>query len=417
MSQHDNVDVKIRKSEVEGVISAPPSKSYTHRAFFSSALSKKSKIANPLIASDTLSTLKACVKMGAFFVKKSGSFYFRGTDKIEAGYYNCENSGTSLRILISLLSLSEKTSILDGDESLRKRPNLQLVESLIKLNAKIYGSKNFQPPIRVKGPIHGGEVEISAVSSQFITSLLFALPLTDSESIIRVKSLKSRPYVDVTLDVLERSGIEIQVEENAFLISPSSYNLREFSVPPDFSSLSYLISAGVLAGRVEILDVYDSRQGDKRIVDVVREMGGEVRWKNNRIVAEKSQLEGISFDAGDTPDLVPTVAVLASVAKGESEIYNAEHLRIKETDRIKTVVYNLRKLGIEAEEREDGMRIVGGKPKYGIVESYGDHRIAMAFSILGLVNGIVIRGAECVRVSYPDFFEDLRKIGAGVEVL
>ncbi len=417
MPQYGSVDVRIRKSEVDGVISAPPSKSYTHRAFFSAALSKKSAVKNPLISEDTIATLNSCRKMGAEFIRKSENFFFYGTDEIKSGYYSAMNSGTTLRVLISLLSLSPHTSVLDGDESLRKRPNRELAIALRNLGAKIFGDELFRAPLRLRGVINAGNVEISGKSSQFVTSLLFALPLLDRESSVIVGRMKSKPYIDITVDVLERSGVKIDVENGIYYIFPSDFGLKEFAIPPDYSSMSYLISAGLLSGKVVIDNAFDSKQGDRKFLEIAKEMGGRIKKKGEKIFAEKSELEGIEFDAGDTPDLVPTVSVLGAVAKGETRIFNAEHLRIKETDRIKTVVDNLRRLGIHAEEREDGLIVRGGEIKRGLIDSYGDHRIAMAFSLLGLLGEIVVKNAECVGISYPKFYDDLRKIGGRVEVL
>ncbi len=411
------MDVVIKKSETDGVISAPPSKSYTHRAFFSAALSKKSAVKNPLISEDTLATLMSCRKMGAEFVRKSGNLYFLGTEEVRAGYYNVMNSGTTLRILLSLLSLSPHSSILDGDVSLRRRPNMELVVALKSLGARIYGGDGFKAPLDVKGPIRTGIVQISGKSSQFVTSLLFSLPLLEGDSTLTVSCIKSKPYIDITLDVLERSGVRIEVEGDSYYIHPSDFKLEEMEIPPDYSSMSYMIAAGLIAGKVVVDNAYESRQGDRKFIDAAREMGGKIVKKGEVLVAEKSELDGIEFDAGDTPDLVPTIAILGAVAKGETRIYNAEHLRIKETDRIKTVVENLRRLGIHAEERKDGLVVKGGEIRSGVVDSFGDHRIAMAFSVLGLVREVTVKNAECVGISYPKFYDDLRKIGARVEVL
>jgi 3-phosphoshikimate 1-carboxyvinyltransferase len=231
--------------------------------------------------------------------------------------------------------------------------------------------------------------------------------------------VKSKPYIDITLHVLEESGIKLERENDTFYIEcGQEFRLKRFDVPADFSSASYLIASGVLAGRVELRGVYDSRQGDKAIVDIVRSMGGNVRWKKEEgvLIAEKSELEGIEVDAGDIPDLVPTIAVLGAVAKGKTVIYNAEHLRYKETDRIETTYRNLKALGIEVEKRRDGLDIRGGNVHGGVVDSYGDHRIAMAFSILGLAaDKIIVKNADVVSVSFPDFFEVLKNLGAKVE--
>lgn len=414
------MDVVVRKSEIHGETKAPPSKSYTHRAFISAALSKRARVICPLISDDTIATLKASKKLGATYFRYGDCFEFWGTEEIRGGYFNFENSGTTLRIFTGLLSLSSKESTLDGDESLRTRPNRELVLALKKLGAKARGDEFFRAPFRLKGVIKGGEVEISAPSSQFISSLLYALPLARFDSHLKIISTKSRPYIEITLEVLEKSGIRIEREENGFRIpAGQNFRLRSFEIPADFSSASYLIAAGILAGEVRITNAFDSRQGDKKIVDLCREMGAEIDWNKEEgiIVARKSELQGISFDAGDTPDLVPTVAVLAAVAKGETEIYNAEHLRIKEIDRIRGIAENLRSLGVEVEERRDGLRIRGKDRNFaGTVDSFGDHRIALSFALLGLLGEIKIRNAEVVSVSYPGFFETLKKLGAKVEL-
>ncbi|MEM1578548.1 MAG: 3-phosphoshikimate 1-carboxyvinyltransferase [Archaeoglobaceae archaeon] len=415
------MDVIIRKSEIHGSVFVSPSKSYTHRAFISASLSKKATIFNPLLSADTIATLKACKKIGANFSRTGNSFEFTGTDKICGGYFNFENSGTTLRIFTGLLSLSAEISKLDGDASLRTRPNKELVNVLKKLGATAKGDEAFRAPFKIKGIIKGGEVEIKAESSQFISSLLFSLPLVKGGSRLKVIATKSRPYIDVTLDVLEKCGVKIEKFGNEFLIpGEQEFRLKKFEVPADFSSASYLIAAGVLAGEVSILNAFDSMQGDRRIVEICREMGADVQWKREKglIIANKSDLYPISFDASDTPDLVPTVAILSATANGVSEIYNAEHLRIKEIDRISGIARNLRALGVEVEEKRDGLIIRGGKKEFfGTVDSFGDHRMALAFSLLGLLGEVKCKNAEVVNVSYPGFFEDLRRICAKVEFL
>jgi len=356
------MDVIVMRSEVNGEVSPPPSKSYTHRVLIASALSGSSLIHNPLISDDTLSTLRSCIGMGARFRRVGDLVEVRGCECIRGGYFYCANSGTTLRLLMGVLSLSPSKSVLDGDESLRERPNLELSVALSKLGAYVKGfDREYRAPVIVRGKVKGGDVEIVGRSSQFVSSLLMALPLARFDSTISVKGLKSRPYVDITLHVLRESGISVERESNVFYIEgEQSYNLRSFSIPADFTSASYMIAAGVLAGKVEVKGVHESEQGDRRIVDIVREMGGNVRWDRERgvIRAEMSELEGIEVDACDIPDLVPTIAVLASVAKGTTVIYNAEHLRIKEIDRIDGIVRNLRALGVDAEPKKDGVVLV-----------------------------------------------------------
>jgi len=411
------MDVLVMRSEVDGVATPPPSKSYTHRAFLSSALSRSSRIYNPLISDDTLATLSCCRVIGADFVRIGDVFHFRGCDNVSGGYMYCANSGTTLRLFLGIATLSPFESILDGDESLRKRPNLELVRCLRNLGANVRGSGKYEPPVWVRGIVKGGEISIEAKSSQFVSSLLFTLPLAKGDSVLKVLDVKSRPYIDITLHVLEESGIKIEGENMTFYIEgEQDYRLRRFFVPSDFSSASYLIAAGVLAGKVIVENVFDSRQGDKRIVDIVREMGGKVRWNGSRIVAERSELEGVEVDAGDIPDLVPTIAVLGSVAKGRTVIYNAEHLRLKEIDRIEGIYRNLGSLGVEVKKRRDGVEVIGGKIVGGVVDSFGDHRMALAFSLLGLVSekGVLVKNAEVVSVSFPNYFDVLRSLGANL---
>ncbi len=411
------MDVLIERSEVEGRVTPPPSKSYTHRSFLASSLSRSSVVHNPLISDDTIATLRCCMLIGARAVKRDG-FVFRGCDDIEGGkYFYCANSGTTLRLFLGILSLSKERSVLDGDDSLRKRPNYELAMALKKLGAIVKGFGRMEAPVWVKGIVKGGEVNLKAKSSQFVSSLLFTLPLAKGDSVLNVLDVKSKPYIDITLHVLEESGIEIEKEDHTFYIEgEQEFNLRKFYVPSDFTSASYLIAAGVLAGKVVVERAFDSRQGDKRIVEIVREMGGKIRWEIERgiVVAEKSELEGIEVDAGDIPDLVPTIAVLASVAKGKTVIRNAEHLRFKEIDRIEGLYQNLKRVRVRVEKRRDGLEIIGGEIEGGVVDSFGDHRMALALSLLGLVSrrGVLVRNAEVVSVSFPGYFELLKRIGA-----
>lgn len=424
----EDMDVLVERSEVEGSASPPPSKSYTHRAFFAASLSKRCRILNPLYSGDTLSTLKACEFLGARVEKGSKDVKFVGVDDIDcSGYINVENSGTTLRILMGLLAQSNHKSVADGDRSLRKRPNKALALALKKLGAEVE-SKNpdYTAPVSVRGKISGGDVEIKAESSQFVSSLLFTLPLCYEDSTLSVIELKSRPYIDITVHVLNKAGIKLDMENKKIMRftipGGQNYKLREFRIPADFSSASYLIAAGLIAGRVRMEGVFDSMQGDRRIIEIAKEMGGKVTWDRDRgvVVSEFSELEGIEVDASDIPDLVPTIVVLGAVANGRTVIRNAEHLRIKEIDRIRGCCENLKTLGIDAVERRDGLIVRGAsKIEGGVVKSFGDHRMALSFSLLGMVSrkGVVVKDAEVVSVSFPGYFDILREIGANIKFL
>ena len=417
------MDVIIKKSEVDGITTAPPSKSYTHRAFIAASLSKKCRIYNPLIAEDTIATMNACKLLGSKFKRFKEFFEIRGCSLKEskAKYFYLANSGTTLRFFIGLTTqiLDTKYSILDGDSSLRNRPNKELALALKDLGAKIKGNRNFKPPIFVKGIAFGGKVKIKAISSQFVSSLLFTLPNARGDSKVVVEDVKSKPYIDVSLHVLNEAGVKIDVENNVYYIEgEQDFKLRKFKIPSDFSSVSYLIAAGLLAGKLKIVNVHDSMQGDKKIVEIVKKMGGKIRWNKEKgmITVEKSELEGIEIDASDIPDLVPAIAVIAAIAKGETRIYNAEHLKLKEIDRIDGIYRNLKAVGVEVVKKDDGLIIKGNKIKGGVVDSFGDHRMALAFSLLGLVaeKEVIVKNAEVVSISFPNYFDELKKIGCRV---
>ncbi len=415
------MEVVIKRSEVKGEVTPPPSKSYTHRAFIAASLSPHGEVLNPLLSNDTLATLRGCAKLGAQFERRGERWTFRGVGRMEVSdYFNFENSGTTLRLFIGLLSLSTSPgfSVVDGDHSLRKRPNRDLCIAIRRLGGWVSGNGPFTPPLKVGGVLRGGQVEIRGTSSQFVSSLLFSLPMARGNSEVKAVDVKSRPYINITLHILRESGIEIEREGECFFIEgEQNYRLRKFSVPADFSSASYLIAAGLIAGEVRIKNMVESEQGDRKIVEICREMGGDVVWKKDDgvIIARKSELEGIDIDASDIPDLVPTIAVLAATARGKTKIYNAEHLRIKEIDRIKGICENLRAVGVEVDARDDGVIIRGGKKEFrGTVRSFGDHRMALAFSLLGLLGEVRCIGAEAVSVSFPGYFDVLKKLGAAI---
>ncbi len=419
------MEVVIRKSEIGGVANPPPSKSYTHRAFIAASLSPHSKLENPLLSADTLATINGCKKLGALVWREKKEWFVSGVGEINvSGYFNFENSGTTLRLFTGLLSLStaSKLSVVDGDSSLRKRPNRELCMAIRELGGRVYGNNEFRAPFKVGGVTKGGEVTIRGASSQFVSSLLFTLPMARHDSKVKVIEVKSRPYINITLDVLRKSGIRIEQDNDGgeyCIHGEQRYRLRKFSIPADFSSASYLIAAGLIAGEVRVENMVDSEQGDRRIVEICREMGGDVKWDREKgsIVARKSELEGIEVDASDIPDLVPTIAVLAAVARGKTRIYNAEHLKVKEIDRIKGICDNLRALGVEAKPMEDGLIIEGGRKRFtGTVNSFGDHRMVLAFSLLGLLGEVKCINAEVVSVSFPGYFDVLRSLGADITV-
>jgi len=392
------METTVRKSRIKGEITAPPSKSYTHRAIAIASLAQKSDIFYPLISEDTKATINAAECLGAVVeydehVRKITIEGTEGQPRTPEDVINAENSGTTLRFFTAISALCDGTTVLTGDASLRKRPNSPLLKALNDLGAEAISIKgDGTAPIEVRGKLKGGETAMDAsISSQFISALLIACPLAEKPSYIAANNLSSVPYMRMTAEVLEQAGVKIPFSRSsndyAFHVEGGKrYELRRFTVPGDFSSASYLLAA---SGVVEV-------KGTK-----------------------EGELRGIKVDMRENPDLVPTIAVSAAVAAGTTEITGAAHLRYKETDRLRFLAEELRKMGVRIEEKEDGLVIEGGKKrglKAAKVYSHDDHRLAMALCIAALsaTGKTVIEGAECAKVSYPSFFVDIRNLGADI---
>jgi 3-phosphoshikimate 1-carboxyvinyltransferase len=413
------MDLTVEKSgNLEGTVKAPPSKSYTHRAVIIAALAEGvSEIRDPLIAEDTLSSLNACRAFGirvdegdAWTVHGSGGELETPDDVIYLG-----NSGTTLRLMTSVAGLAENYTVLTGDESLRTRPMQPLLDALRPLGVEALSSRmNGLPPIIVRGGLRGGSTSIRGdVSSQFISSILIAAPLTEGVEVMVEGDFISRPYVDMTVDVMERFSVPVDYSEGTFRVEPAVYRGLDYTVEGDYSSASYLAGAVAAAGGDVLIEnlFRDSRQGDRIILEIISDMGAEVRRGEDHVrIASTGELSGVSVNLHDAPDLLPTVAVLGALATGRTEIGGVEHARYKETDRISTCAAELRRLGVDVTELPDGMIIEGGASG-GTVWSHGDHRLAMAFTLIGLREGITIRDAEVFSVSFPDFPERMMQIG------
>jgi len=423
--------VSIGKSSLKGEVFAPPSKSYTHRAITLAALSKESIVRRPLLSADTLATVRASEKFGASIERKGENLIIHGFDgkpNVPDDVIDAANSGTTLRLMTAIAALTDGITVLTGDSSLRTRPNGPLLEALNKLGASVCSTRgNERAPIVVRGGLKGAEVDINgSISSQFISALLIACPLTESSTILSIiGKLKSRPYVDVTLEMLELAGVRIQTDDEngtKFIIpGKQKYDFKDYTIPGDFSSASYLLAAAAMTDESEVTvkNLFPSKQGDKLIIEVLEQMGADITWdKQAGIVTVKGgrRLKAITFDAGATPDLVPTVAVLAAVAEGTSRIENAEHVRYKETDRLRALATELPKLGVSLIEEKDSLTITGGKLHGATVHGWDDHRIVMALAVAGMVAGdTAIDTTESVSISYPDFFKDVQSLGAKIE--
>lgn len=423
------MELEIQKTDrVEGVIKAPPSKSYTHRAFIISALAEgKSTLNDPLYSEDTLASLNACRALGCDIKQGDDRCIVNGTGGVletPEDVIDLKNSGTTLRIMTSVSALAPNYTILTGDSSLRTRPMQDLLDALKSLGVTAFSSRgNGKPPICIRGGFKGGKTGIKGdVSSQFISSLLIASPYAENPVDINVKGdFISKPYVDMTTDIMEKFGVSLDYnkEKGSFHIDPQTYKGMNYTVEGDYSSVSYIIgAAAALDGEVTVKNIFkDSKQGDKQILDIVRDMGAEVKVKKDEVtIVGHGELHGTQVNLENAPDLLPTVAALGAISEGVTEIVNVEHARFKETDRIHTCALELSKLGVKVTEKKDGLVIKGGA-KGGIVKSHGDHRLVMALSLVGLkTGGLRIENASVYDVSFPNFPEAMKELGCNIIV-
>lgn len=425
------MDVRVAPSAISGTVRAPGSKSYTHRAILCAGLADGATVSDPLRSADTEATSRAVEAFGGAVTEDGEDLAVTGVDGVPGvpdDVIDCGNSGTTMRLVIGTAALVDGVTVLTGDASLRERPQGPLLAAIDALGGTAESTRgNGAAPVIVRGPSRGGDVAIPGdVSSQYISSLLLAGALTpDGIEITLTTPLKSAPYVDVTLEVLEGFGVTASRSPQGYRVDGEQRYRRDdpYAVPGDFSSISYLVGAGVLAGDpvVEVGGARPSAQGDTAIVSILERMGGDVAWDRTagELSAGRSDLAGITVDVGDTPDLLPTIAALGAVANGTTHITNAEHVRYKETDRVAAMAAELDRLGANIEEETDALTVHGGDSELvgGTVDGYGDHRIVMALALLGLVapEGVTVRGAEHVDVSFPGFFAELERMGARVD--
>ncbi|ELY70557.1 3-phosphoshikimate 1-carboxyvinyltransferase [Natrinema versiforme] len=429
------MNVTITPSSVEGTARAPPSKSYTHRAILAAGYADGATVRDALWSADTQATARAVELFGGAVDRAADGTLevdgFGGRPSVPADIIDCANSGTTMRLVTAAAALADGTTVLTGDESLRSRPQGPLLEALVALDAAAESTRgNGQAPLVVTGPLAGGEVSIPGdVSSQYITALLMAGAVTDEGIEIDLETdLKSAPYVDITLEVLADFGVEARQTESGFAVDGGqSYAPAggEYAVPGDFSSISYPLAAGAIAGDggdgVRIEGAHPSAQGDSAIVDIVERMGADVDWDRDEgtIDVSAAPLSGIEVDVEDTPDLLPTIATLGAVADGETRITNAEHVRYKETDRVSAMAEELGKMGVETSEERDSLTVHGGDSDLegATVSGCDDHRIIMALALAGLAadGETTIEGADHVDVSFPGFFGVLEELGVALE--
>lgn len=425
------VKVSLRRSQLSGKARCPSSKSYTHRAIFLAALSEGvSRIYSPLISRDTISTVDTCRALGPQIFHEGSSLHvIGGTLKAPDTVIDAGNSGTTIRIATSICSLIESGySVLTGDSSLRTRPMGPLLSSLGKLGVECFSTKlDGTPPIVIKGGgLKGGGVTINgSISSQFLTSLLIASVRATSDVSIAVDGEQvSRPYILSTIATMEKFGAKVERDNDLrhYDVKSGKYSPSTFYIPSDLSSASMMIAAGILIGkdRIQLSGLnFDLPQGDSKIFSIVEQMNGKIFMdasKGELSIESSESLDGGEFDLKDSPDLLPVVSILALKAKNPVLISGISHARFKETDRVKNITTELRKLGAVVSESYDSI-LIQRPPiiKNASLESFDDHRLFMALAIAALMSDhSTLNGAESVDVSYPSFVEDLKMMGAEI---
>ena len=396
--------VSLKKAKLNGSVVIPPSKSAAHRALLCSFLAGGGNVSPIIDSKDMLAMQQAISAL-----------------KNNESVVHCIESGNTLRFVIPVAAALGKNVTFTGSGRLPQRPLQTFLELLPKHG--IHCVSDGSLPLTISGRLTAGKYEIAGnISSQYISGLLFALPLLDGDSeIVLTTRLESKPYVDMTIKVLSDFGIEIaETETGYFIHGNQQYIQRDYLVESDWSQAAFFLVGGAVGGRVSLkgLDV-SSVQGDKAIVDILKQFGADIEIRENEIISRKADLKGIKVDVSDIPDTVPALAVAAAFANGRTEIVGGERLRYKESDRIESVVSNLKRLGADVEETADGMIINGGKPLCGAeLCGYNDHRIVMAFSIAALFadDETAITEAESIEKTYPSCFEDYNRIGGQANV-
>jgi 3-phosphoshikimate 1-carboxyvinyltransferase len=415
------IEIKCR-SQIDSTVKIPGSKSISHRAVIAAGLAKgESFLEGFLVCEDTLYTINALRELGVKIsidrekVKVSGGGGEFPSSKGEKEIF-LGNSGTSYRLLLSTVALARGNFLLFGSPRLQERPIADLLRALklLGVNASCTEKDGFPPVLVHANGINGGKVSISGdISSQYVSSLLLAAPYAKDDVEIEVKGrLVSGPYVDLTLDVMKGFGVSAAREGyNHFKVtSGERYRPCRFNIEGDVSGASYFWAAAAVTGGIVTTKNIQARmthQGDIRFLDVLEGMGCHVERGGDRVIVRGGPLSGVDVDMSLVPDLVPTLAAIALFADGKTVIHNVPHLRYKESDRLRSISLEWKRLGGQVEELKDGLIIYGGRPLSGtVVEPHNDHRMAMSLAVVGLrVPGIKVKGEGCVNKSFPGFWE------------
>lgn len=408
-------------SEPGGTVSAPRSKSVMQRAVAAALLAEgESIIANPSFCDDSLAAMAVAESLGASIKKYSDAVIIKGGLNPLTGTLNCGESGLCIRMFTPVAALTGNRITLTAEKTLLSRPVSDNEEALKKLGLSVI-SRNGMPPLEISSLLEGGEATIDGSgSSQLLTGLLIALPRAKKNSVITVRNLKSREYADITIDVLRQFGIEITGDGyTEYRINGNqTFKPSLIDIEGDWSGAAFLLCAGAIAGNVKVSGLnLQSSQPDRAIMEVLELAGADMTVTQHYVETKKSRLSGFDFDASGCPDLFPPIAALALYCEGESRIHGTDRLKSKESDRLKSILSEFGKMSADIHSENNTLIVYGSHLSGGMIDSHGDHRIAMACATaaLGAKDAVEISGAECVNKSYREFFRDITKLGVTVK--
>ncbi len=418
--------IRLSPSKLNGTLKAVSSKSDLHRLLIAAALSDGETLIHINgVCDDILATVDCLNALGATVEISENEISVKPIEKAaKKAELKCRESASTLRFLMPVAAALGVNASFSGDKSLSSRPILPLRREME--NYGVSFSAPWQFPIEIKGRLGNGKYALHGnISSQFISGLLFALPLCDGDSTLRIiPPVESRPYIDMTLETLKRFGIEINEEDNVFFVKGNQKYIspKELTAEGDWSNAAFFLTVGALGGEVTVTGLNPvSLQGDKAVVGLLREMGAQVKTDGDGVTVKGSELHGIQINASNIPDLVPAISVAAAAAKsGMTVITNAERLRLKESNRLAAISECLNNIGCVNAETDDGLVVWTGEPLYGgEVFSFYDHRIVMSMAVASCAaeGDITIRNAEAVEKSYPSFFEDFKALGGIADVI
>ena len=402
------------KGRIAGSITAPASKSYAQRAVAAALLAGGETTLTHLdLCNDTRAALDVARRLGASVSHEGTTYTIRGGLNPVSTKLNIGESGLATRLFTPIASLCHMPITINGEGSILRRPIEMMEEPLQALGVEVISNGGYLP-ISVKGPMRGGEIHVDgSLSSQFITGLLMALPLSPNDTVLHVENLKSRPYVDMTIDLAARFGVAIEHNnyEQFYIAGGQHYTPCTYNIEGDWSGASCLLVAGATAGSITIRNLnHISLQADLAIIEALARAGAEIITTNSSVTVHGGPLHAFEFDATDCPDLFPALAALAASCEGTSVLTGTQRLTYKESNRAETIAEVFGRLGIGVDlSEENTMRITGGPVSSAVVDSHNDHRIAMAAAVAALSSddSVVIEGADAADKSYPNFWNDL----------